>query len=273
MGTFSKNYESHPEKMFVLDEVKRRTIVHVFVHWENDDLSDGDGVQLPDALGAGERGHESLAQKLTRRRFIELDMDCSEHSKEDVAMNSPTLLCIDDLPNPPDAVSNNEGPLEHIMINRDQVKVTCREQQVLNLLVQGCSNKDIGCQLAIPPQRVKQILRMLFVRAGIREGVKRVKLARYAHEDGGEFMTPRGHLNPKESQISLLVWEGLTNRKIGEIVGTSEQVIKNHLRKAFDKLGVWSRLELAMYVASHGGKEAYRNRMPLGHDGSICANF
>jgi hypothetical protein len=37
-------------------------------------------------------------------------------------------------------------------------------------------------------------------------------------------------------------------------MGTSEQVIKNHLRSTFDKLGVWSRLELAMYVASHGGK-------------------
>jgi hypothetical protein len=32
-------------------------------------------------------------------------------------------------------------------------------------------------------------------------------------------------------------------------------VIKNHLRSTFDKLGVWSRLELAMYVASHGGKD------------------
>jgi hypothetical protein len=31
-------------------------------------------------------------------------------------------------------------------------------------------------------------------------------------------------------------------------------VIKNHLRSTFDKLGVWSRLELAMYVANHGGK-------------------
>src|SRR5271169_3427761 len=38
-------------------------------------------------------------------------------------------------------------------------------------------------------------------------------------------------------------------------VGTTEQVIKNHLRSIFDKLGVWSRLELAMYVASHGGKQ------------------
>lgn len=67
-------------------------------------------------------------------------------------------------------------------------------------------------------------------------------------------MTPRERLTPKEIQIAILVWEGLTNREIGRIIGTSEQVIKNHLRNIFDKLGVWSRLELAMYVASHGGK-------------------
>jgi DNA-binding NarL/FixJ family response regulator len=67
-------------------------------------------------------------------------------------------------------------------------------------------------------------------------------------------MTPSQHLTAKEIQIAILVWEGLTNREIGKIVGTSEQVIKNHLRSTFDKLGVWSRLELAMYVASHGGK-------------------
>jgi hypothetical protein len=42
-------------------------------------------------------------------------------------------------------------------------------------------------------------------------------------------MTPCERLTPKEIQISILVWEGLTNREIGKIVGTSEQVIKNHL--------------------------------------------
>lgn len=68
-------------------------------------------------------------------------------------------------------------------------------------------------------------------------------------------MTPQEHLTPREVQVAVLVWEGLTNREIGRIIGTSEQVIKNHLRSAFDKLGVWSRLELAMYVASHGGKD------------------
>jgi DNA-binding NarL/FixJ family response regulator len=67
-------------------------------------------------------------------------------------------------------------------------------------------------------------------------------------------MTPRECLTAKEIQVAMLVWQGLTNREIGRILGTSEQVIKNHLRSTFDKLGVWSRLELAMYVASHGGQ-------------------
>ena len=67
-------------------------------------------------------------------------------------------------------------------------------------------------------------------------------------------MMPRERLTAKEIQVADLVWQGLTNREIGKIMGTTEQVIKNHLRSTFDKLGVWSRLELAMYVASHGGK-------------------
>jgi DNA-binding NarL/FixJ family response regulator len=66
-------------------------------------------------------------------------------------------------------------------------------------------------------------------------------------------MQPRDQLTTKEIQVSTLVWEGLTNREIAKIIGTTEQVVKNYLRTAFDKLGVWSRLELALYVASHGG--------------------
>ena len=141
------------------------------------------------------------------------------------------------------------------MISLDQVKVTPRDQQILNLLVQGCSNKEIGSELNIAPLTVKQHLRTLFSRAGIRKGAKRVKLARYAHEDETTVMTPCEGLSRRERRISILVWEGLTNREIGKTVGASEQVIKNHLRSVFDKLGVWSRLELAMHLASHGGKD------------------
>jgi DNA-binding NarL/FixJ family response regulator len=63
------------------------------------------------------------------------------------------------------------------MINLNEIKITPRDQQVLRLLVQGCSNKEIASHLNISPRTVKQHLRTLFLRAGIKEGRKRVKLA------------------------------------------------------------------------------------------------
>ena len=74
-------------------------------------------------------------------------------------------------------------------------------------------------------------------------------------------MQPCDRLTAKEIQVATLVWEGLTNREIARMIGTTEQVVKNYLRNIFDKLGVWSRLELALYVASHGGAEW---KKPLG---------
>jgi DNA-binding NarL/FixJ family response regulator len=83
------------------------------------------------------------------------------------------------------SVSANQKE-ENNVVNLDQVKVTPRDQQVLNLLVQGCSNKEIAGQLRISPRTVKQHLRTLFLRAGIREGRKRVKLAiaMFARKEG-----------------------------------------------------------------------------------------
>ena len=66
-------------------------------------------------------------------------------------------------------------------------------------------------------------------------------------------MQPSDQLTRKEVEVAALVWGGLTNREIAGVIGTTEQVVKNYLRNTFDKLGVWSRLELALYVASHGG--------------------
>lgn len=70
------------------------------------------------------------------------------------------------------------------MVDLTEIKITARDEQVLDLLVQGCSNKEIAEQLAISPRTVKQHLRTLFLRAGIREGRKRVKLATAMYEKG-----------------------------------------------------------------------------------------
>jgi len=63
------------------------------------------------------------------------------------------------------------------MLNLEQIKITRRDQEVLKLLVQGCSNKEIAAELGISPRTVKQHLRTLFLRAGIKNARKRVVLA------------------------------------------------------------------------------------------------
>ena len=63
------------------------------------------------------------------------------------------------------------------MVDLEIIKITPRDEEVLTLLAQGCSNKEIAAQMHISPRTVKQHLRTLFLRAGIREGRKRVKLA------------------------------------------------------------------------------------------------
>ncbi len=54
-------------------------------------------------------------------------------------------------------------------------------------------------------------------------------------------------LTPKESLIVSCVTQGMKNKEIALRVGTTEQVVKNYLRKVYDKLGVADRLELALF--------------------------
>jgi DNA-binding NarL/FixJ family response regulator len=55
------------------------------------------------------------------------------------------------------------------------------------------------------------------------------------------------HLSQKEERIIALVAQGLENSDIARIIGTTRDVVKNHLKVIFDKTGMWSRLELALW--------------------------
>ena len=63
------------------------------------------------------------------------------------------------------------------------------------------------------------------------------------------LVNPRSQprLSPKEMSIITCITQGKRNKEIAFQLGTTEQVIKNYLRKIYDKLGVSDRLELALY--------------------------
>ena len=60
---------------------------------------------------------------------------------------------------------------------------------------------------------------------------------------------PKQKLRFSEKEMLIIggVTQGLKNKDIAMEVGTTEQVVKNYLRKIYDKLGVSDRLELALY--------------------------
>jgi len=58
----------------------------------------------------------------------------------------------------------------------------------------------------------------------------------------------------REQQIIELVAQGLKNREIAQITGTTEHVVKNYLRSIYDKLGLWNRVELALWYEARRHK-------------------
>ena len=56
--------------------------------------------------------------------------------------------------------------------------------------------------------------------------------------------------NEREYRVIALVAAGLKNKEVADAIGTTELVIKNYLRVIYDKLGLWNRLELALWYES-----------------------
>ncbi|MFI5113787.1 MAG: response regulator transcription factor [Terriglobales bacterium] len=62
-------------------------------------------------------------------------------------------------------------------MNEELNRMGRREQQIVDLLLQGCDNSEIARNLNMAERTVKAHFNRLFLRFGIKDGIKRVKLA------------------------------------------------------------------------------------------------
>jgi DNA-binding NarL/FixJ family response regulator len=80
-----------------------------------------------------------------------------------------------------------------------------RERQVVELLLQGCDNAEIARDLKIAERTVKADFNRLFLRFGIKGGIKRVKLATllYRRQLCLEKQQTTGPVNANSSSFSV----------------------------------------------------------------------
>jgi DNA-binding NarL/FixJ family response regulator len=76
-----------------------------------------------------------------------------------------------------EADSTQDCRREAQLMKEQTVRLGPREQQIVELLLQGCDNAEIATQLKMARRTVKAHFNRLFLRFGITGGIKRVKLA------------------------------------------------------------------------------------------------
>lgn len=74
--------------------------------------------------------------------------------------------------------------------------------------------------------------------------------------------SPIETLTTRELNVIAAVVDGATNKDISEMLGLSEQTVKNHLSHIYDKVGVSNRLELALFAIHHKLLESRRTTEP-----------
>jgi two-component system nitrate/nitrite response regulator NarL len=102
---------------------------------------------------------------------------------------------------------------------------------------------DLMEQLVKCIERVKQ--------GEIWAGQKELRAVFDAFADYSPFSSSMGttfDLNDRELMVGRLVAKGQTNRQIGRRLNLSEHTVKNHLYRVYEKVGVRSRLELAVLM-------------------------
>jgi DNA-binding NarL/FixJ family response regulator len=81
-------------------------------------------------------------------------------------------------------------------------------------------------------------------------------LGKSRQETGGRsgtaFPTVSETLTQREAEIVRLVGKGLGNKEIAQELGLSVPTVRSHLTRLYEKIGVMSRVELALYAAHSG---------------------
>ena len=182
---------------------------------------------------------------------VAAEADTVEHAIEAVRQKKPDVLLLDlELPG-----GGAAGPLErlasagapHTLVVATQIE----KRQLLGLLRVGARGYVLRDS---PPTMLAKAVRV--VAAGecwlSTQGlVHTLDALRELARESTDRRSLRHLLTSRELEVVVEVSEGATNRDVARKLHMSEQTVKNHLSTIYDKLGLSTRLELALYAIHH----------------------
>src|ERR1035438_5335281 len=158
----------------------------------------------------------------------------------DLAMpRHPGLEALRDL-----SVGHNSNPVRVILLTAAAEKSQIVE--ALQLGARGVVLKDSATQLLLKAIHTVMDGEYWVGRESVSNLVQYLRTLVQSSSD--EARQKKFGLTPRELEIVAAVVAGYSNREVAEYFKISEDTVKHHLSNTFDKLGVSSRLELALFA-------------------------
>jgi DNA-binding NarL/FixJ family response regulator len=118
--------------------------------------------------------------------------------------------------------------------------------QALQLGARGVVMKEAATQLLMKAIRTVMLGEYWIGREAVGDIVEFMRMTA-----SGEKPTRNYGLTKREMDILTTIVAGLSNKEIARKFALSEDTVKHHLTNIFDKVGVASRLELALFAINH----------------------
>lgn len=142
-------------------------------------------------------------------------------------------------------------------------ELTGKQRRCAELAAQGISNSEIAALTGMKLRTVKATLGRVFALFEIRDGHKRTKLAVLLNGRPSAQPVCSFWISPKEHSIAELVARGLNNKQVAEALGTTEHMVKNHMRFLYDLSGMSNRTEFSSWwLANHNAALLYSSIVP-----------
>ena len=115
--------------------------------------------------------------------------------------------------------------------------LSTREFEIVGLLSEGYSNRQIARRLSIAESTVKSHVSSILSKLSVRSRSQAVSVVLKGDLGGGRW----AELTARQAEVIRLVSDGYTDQRIADSLGISPRTVKTHLENAHQRLGVHSR--------------------------------